>query len=76
MKQYQSIWAPDDSDGPKECFDPEGEPIINLSDVIVMTPDELWEIWAEAANKQVDSETRMKNIEMFNAYFKSKGINI
>jgi hypothetical protein len=76
MKQYEWIWVPKEKGEASDCFDPSGDPIEYKSDVVVLTPDELWEIWAEAAQKQVDSETRTKNIEMFNNYFKSKGISL
>ena len=81
MKQYDKVWVPSEDPTDYEvCRIESGNPlkgwVESEENVILLTGDDLWEIWAECAHKQVDSETRLKNIENFNAYFKSKGITI
>ena len=80
MKHYNYIFYPDSNsngewtvqgmDLENECVERSPGP------VIVLTANELWDMWAECAADQVDAETRLKNIEMFNRYLTSKGINI
>lgn len=83
MKRYDSIWVPDDSPGMKETFDPVGEPIKDLSNVIVLTIEDLRTLWT-AAERRFYEETRAERTgeeELilspdFETYIKNKGINI
>ena len=81
MKLYDKIYVPDFEDGSFWVDIPEsktnkGEWADIKKDVIVLTANELWDMWAECAADQVDAETRLKNIEMFNRYLTSKGIKL
>jgi hypothetical protein len=80
MKQYDSIWVPDDSDGMKECFDPQGDPIKDVSSVIVLSIEELRDFYVEGFEDGYDSAAysngNKNHEELFKAYLQSKGITL
>jgi len=78
MKQYDSVFIPAESKKEVDYYMDKDGDLFGLKEqqnVIVLTIEELRELWNHCASCQVDEETDYANAINFNAYLQSKGIN-
>ena len=76
MTKYDKIWVPEKKQG-MAFRDANGDtPCILGGPMVVVTIEELRQLWDHCAMCQVDKETDYANTINFNAYLQSKGITL